>query len=291
MMAKHTPHGKGIVKWVSPQWLMDHLSDESLTILDAQPNVHDYIIRHIPTAVYFNELMIHAPVNGRPAQYVPPAAFESIARRTGIRSDRPVVVYTGKGAFKGWGDGLEQSAVAYALARFGHPDVYILDGGLEQWLVEGHPVSKAYPDVAESDFTVALQRDLFLTYEDFKAIRDQEDVILLDVRPPKPYLTQSMWPLPGHIPGAINVPWDSFYHPENPRSLKSDDEIQAIVAQKGLVPDKTIVCSCGTGRKATLVFLLLRWYLGFPKVLLYEGSFTEWSSYPDNPTVTGPNPR
>ncbi len=290
-MAKHTPHGQGIVKWVSPQWLMAHLSDDSLIILDAQPNVHDYIIQHIPTAVYFNELSVHAPVNGRPAQYVPAVAFESIARRVGIRSDKSVVVYTGKGAFKGWGDGLEQSAVAYALVRFGHPTVYILDGGLERWLAEGRPVSKAYPDVAESDFTTALQHELFLTYEDFKAVKDQEDVTLLDARPPKPFQTQAMWALPGHIPGAINVPWNSFYRPDNPRRLKSDAEIRAVVDQNNLTPDKTIICSCGTGRKATLVFMLLKWHLGFPKVLLYEGSFTEWSSYPDNPTITGPNPR
>jgi thiosulfate/3-mercaptopyruvate sulfurtransferase len=26
-------------------------------------------------------------------------------------------------------------------------------------------------------------------------------------------------------------------------------------------------------------------------VKLYEGSFTEWSAYPDNPTVVGPNPK
>ena len=30
--------------------------------------------------------------------------------------------------------------------------------------------------------------------------------------------------------------------------------------------------------------------LGLPKVWNYEGSFTEWSSYPENPTVTGPDP-
>jgi thiosulfate/3-mercaptopyruvate sulfurtransferase len=58
-----------------------------------------------------------------------------------------------------------------------------------------------------------------------------------------------------------------------------------------IVPEKTVICSCGTGREATNEFILFKWYLGFPKVKIYEGSFTEWSSYPQNPTVIGPNPR
>jgi len=288
-MEHQEPRGTGAVKWVSPQWLETCLSD-GLTILDTQPNVHDYIIQHIPGAIHFGEGQLHASVNGRPGQYVPTAAFEAVARQAGISNDRPVVVYTGKGAFKGWGDGLEQSTVAYALARFGHPEVYILDGGLEQWLAEGRHITKATPSVAETEFRTVTQTGLFLTYEEFRAIKDKPDVIVLDARPARPYQSQSMWPLPGHIPGAINVPWNSFFSPDNPRTLSPHHKIQAIADRHGLVPDKTIVCSCGTGRKATLAFLALKYDLGLPKVRLYEGSFTEWSSYPDNPTVTGATP-
>ena len=34
-----------------------------------------------------------------------------------------------------------------------------------------------------------------------------------------------------------------------------------------------IVCSCGTGREATNEFRIFRYLLGYPRVLLYEGSF------------------
>lgn len=94
-----------------------------------------------------------------------------------------------------------------------------------------------------------------------------------------------------HIPGAVNLPWASLMDEGNKRLLKPDDEIQAILESKGVRPDKTIICSCGTGREATNEFLLFKWYLGYPKVKIYEGSFTEWSLYPDNPTVTGKSPR
>jgi thiosulfate/3-mercaptopyruvate sulfurtransferase len=48
---------------------------------------------------------------------------------------------------------------------------------------------------------------------------------------------------------------------------------------------------CGTGREATIEFLLLKFYLGYPSVKVFEGSFNEWVAHPENATVTGPNPR
>jgi thiosulfate/3-mercaptopyruvate sulfurtransferase len=49
------PYGKGTVKWISTDWLLEHLQDPNLMILDTQPNVHDYILEHIPGALYLNE--------------------------------------------------------------------------------------------------------------------------------------------------------------------------------------------------------------------------------------------
>ena len=290
-MTKEYPHGDGIVKWVDTQWLMDHATDENLMILDAQPNVHDYIKAHIPGAIYMNEGLLRVPKNGLPAQYVPEAAIEAIFRRVGLEADRPIVVYTGKGLFSGWGNGLEQTMVSYTLARFGHKNVYVLDGGFEQWMQDDGSISQVFPEVTESNFGVEVQREYFVAYDAFRALKDRENVILLDARPPNVYEGQGPWIKPGHIPGAINVPWKVFMTDENPRKLRPDDEIQAILDEHEITPEKTVICSCGTGREATNEFLLFKWYLGFPKVKIYEGSFTEWSSYPENPTVTGPNPR
>lgn len=287
---KTYPYGEGIVKVVSTDWLENHL-DDGLMILDVQPNVHDYIQEHIPGAVYMNEGLLRVPRKGLPAQYVPPEVIQSLVRRVGLKADVPVVVYTGVGPFKGWGDGLEQTMMAYTLARFGHSAVYVLDGGIEKWKAEQRPLTQEYARVDESDYTAEVRSDYFLEYEAFKAMKDREDVILLDARPPGPYEGQGPWMKPGHIPGAINVPWTSFMEGDNTRLLKSDDEIRAVLDKHNITRDKTIICSCGTGREATNEFILFKWYLGFPHVKIYEGSFTEWCAYPDNPTVTGPKPR
>ena len=77
----------------------------------------------------------------------------------------------------------------------------------------------------------------------------------------------------------------------NKALLKPEDEIRKILDDCRVTPDKTIICSCGTGREATNEFLLFKFYLGYPKVRNHEGAFTEWTSYPENPTVTGRSPR
>lgn len=284
------PPGEGKVKWVSTDWLQEHIEGKNLMILDVQPNVHDYIQEHIAGAFYLNEGVLREPLKGRPAMYVPPEAIQPIFRCVGLKNDVPVVVYTGTGPYKGWGNGLEQTMMAYSLARFGHNRVYVLDGGIDKWKEEGKPLTKVFPKIEKSNFTVKVCREYFVEYGEFKAIKDREDVILLDARPPHVYEGQGPWIKPGHIPGAVNLPWASLMDDKNKKLLKPNERIESIVKEHSITRDNTIICSCGTGREATNEFILFKWYLSYPKVKIYEGSFTEWSSYPENPTVTGANP-
>ena len=290
-MKKQYPYGAGTVQWISTEWLYENLNTREMIILDVQPNIHDYIEEHIPGAVYFPEGLLRTSIEGMPAMYVPPEAIQPLFRNVGLRPMVPAVVYTGTGAAKGWGDGLEQTMMAYSLARFGHDSIYVLDGGLNKWKKEGRPLTKKFNKTKVSDFTVRVQSDFFIQYEEFKTIKDRENVLVLDARPPAVYEGQSYWIKPGHIPGAINVPWASLMDDTNKSLLKPDEEIAAILDANGVKPDKTIICTCGTGREATNEFIFFKWYLKYPNVKIYEGSFTEWTAYPENPTVTGKNPR
>lgn len=292
-MAKQYPYptGDGKVKWVSTDWLQEHLGDKGLTILDCQPDVHDYIAEHIPGAFYMSQGLLRVSEGHVPASYIPAEAMQAICRQVGLKADAPVVVYTGTGVFKGWGDGLEQTMMAYSLARFGHNSVHVLDGGLDKWKAEGKALTQEFPTLRPSDFVARAREEYPIGYQEFRAIKDRADVILLDARPAAVYEGKGPWPKPGHIPGAISLPWATLMDSANKRLLKPDAEIQAILAAAGVAPDKTIICSCGTGREATNEFILFKWYLQYPKVRIYEGSFTEWTAYPDSPTVVGKNPR
>jgi len=84
--------------------------------------------RNISRAVYLPEGLLRCTDNNLPAMYVPRLRLNRFfAERP--ETDVPAVVYTGAGAAKGWGDGLEQTMMAYSLVRFGHNLVYVLDGG------------------------------------------------------------------------------------------------------------------------------------------------------------------
>jgi thiosulfate/3-mercaptopyruvate sulfurtransferase len=283
------PGGSEKVKWASTGWLEDHLEDD-ITIIDAQPNGHDYIAEHVPGAVFLNEEFLRAAKRGLIGQFMCLKAVEPYYQRVGVRNGRPVVVYTGKGAVKGFGDGLEQTMMAYGLTRYGHNHVYILNGGMEKWKAENRPLTQDFPKLETGNFKGEV-RDYFIPYEEFKATKDRDDVVLLDARPPAVYEGKGPWRKGGHIPGAINLPWASLMSPDNTRLLKPDEEIMTKVEAAGATKDKLIICSCGTGREATNEFNLFKWYLGYPRVKIHEGAFTEWTSYPENPTVLGKNPR
>jgi len=265
--AEEYPLGQGELRWTCTEWLEENL-DGDFVLLDCQPNIHDYIQEHIPGAVYFNPELLRVPKGGIPGKYIPSEAAGKLFRRVGVRNNEPVIVYTGTGPFKGWGDGLEQTMIAYSLLRFGAKDVWLLDGGIDSWKHEGRALDQAFPEVEKSECEVDVQEDFYLSYEQFKQVKNDEGVILLDARPADVYQGQGPWSKPGHIPGAV----------------------KAILDEHGITRDHRVICSCGTGREATAEFTIFKYLLGFANVKIYEGSFTEWCHY-DEPTVTGPDPR
>lgn len=292
MMSYPYPPGEGRVRWVSPGWLMDHLGE--VMVLDVQPNVHDYIMGHIPGAIYLNEGLFRSSQNSLPAVYVSQDAIRPILSSCGLEPDRAVVVYSGAGRYSrctaGIGDGLEQTMAAYSLVRFGHNRVYILDGGIEGWRVAGGGLTKEIPRWGRSGFDPQLRSEYFVEYDEFVRMKDRDDVVVLDARPHDSYRDGGLWIKRGHIPGALNLPWRSLMAEENPRLMRSREELLRITGW--IDPHgKTIIVYCGTGREATCEFLILKFYLGYERVRIYEGSFTEWASHPENPTVMGESPR
>ncbi len=285
------PHlmGNKKVKWVDTEWLEDNL-DSNILIFDVQPDVHDYIKEHIYNAFYFNEWFLREMQRNDPTRYIPPEAIQLLFGKLGIINDKPILFYTGKGSYSKKGDGWGQTMAAYSLVKFGHENVYILDGGIDKWKNEERGLTKVFPTVEESEFEVNVQKEYHIEYDEFKDIKDNNDVVVLDARPFKYYAGPSLWSKEGHIPGAKSLQAAALMNPKNRQLLKPKDEIKSLIQEREATPDKTVICYCGTGREATNLFLVFKWYLDYPDVRLYEGSITEWVQMDDNPTVTGPSP-
>ncbi len=276
------------ISWIDASWLKSHL--EEVTILDVQPDIHDYIMEHIPGAVYFNENHLRFFHHKLPSHYIPAQCLQQFLQSAGLQKDKTAVIYGSHGRFSKKGDGLEQSMMAYTLARFGHPDILVLNGGLKSWIDAGYPLTKEYPTISVSEYNLSLNSDLFFNYNQFIEIKDSPDTALIDVRPRSVYQGSGLWEKSGHIPGAKNLPWRLLMDPDNPYLLRSKPTISELAISRGASPDKNVILYCGTGREATSAFLVFKYFLNYPHVKLYEGSFTEWVSYPQNPTVTGPKP-
>jgi len=287
--------GAVAVRWISPAWLDDHRDTSLPVIVDCRQNSHAYFTNHIPGAVWLSDALLRVHTGLVPVRWLGPEPAQILLSHIGISRDEPVVVYSSGGPKSPTGlctgDGLEQYFVAYSLARYGCRQVLVLDGGLERWRAEGRPLSHAFGSTTPSGFTADVQESFLIGYNTVVQRKDSPGVILLDTRPLAWYEGQGPWSRPGHIPGAVNLPAAMLLNPDNLTLLKPVGEIQEILARAGIVPEKTIICSCGTGRIATLVFLILKFLLGYPDVLMFEGGFTEWISHPDNPVVTGKNPR
>jgi thiosulfate/3-mercaptopyruvate sulfurtransferase len=169
--------------------------------------------------------------------------------------------------------------------------VFHLNGGLDRWITEHRPVGRESGITRLSPFRAGVRTEFLVSCGECARMKEEPGVVLLDTRPPHWYEGQGPWVRPGHITGAVNLPSQHLLSPGNPAELLPEDDIRKVLAFHDVMPEKTVICSCGTGRTATVVFLVLKWYLGYPDVVMYEGGFTEWSLDPDNPVVSGKSVR
>lgn len=274
----------GTVQFVPPTWIAENANDSSLRILDVRVNPFDYFTGHIPNSVHIADNTFRGPNGVLPVQYWRSDKLRSLFSQAGVNDDSKVLIYSdGR-------DVLGATMVAYLLERTGHSNVAILDGGFAGYKAAGLPVSKEFPSYPLGRFTVRDQPNVRVTLAQVRRLIGQPGVTFIDPRPPELFSgQQQVWARNGHIPGAKNIPWPSFTAGEtNFHQLKSLDEIRQLLASRNITPENDIIVTCSTGREATLQYHVLKHLLGYPKVRVYEGSWTEYSSNPDLPVETGP---
>lgn len=271
------------VQVVQPAWVAEHANDPNLRILDVRINPFDYFTAHIPNAVHIADNTFRGPNGALPVQYWEVEKLRSLFTQAGITDNSKVLIYSdGR-------DVLGATMVAYLLERSGHADVAILDGGFTGYKASQLPVTKAFPNYRPSSFTVRDDPTVRVTLDQVKQAIGQPNIVFIDPRPPELFAgEQDVWIRNGHIPGAKNIPWVSFTVGEaNFHQLKPLDEIQQILAARGITPENDIIVTCSTGREATLQYHVLKHLLGYPNVRVYEGSWTEYSAQLDLPIETG----
>ena len=86
----------------------------------------------------------------------------------------------------------------------------------------------------------------------------------------------------GHVKSAKNVPYDQISDDHD--TIKSNAALQALFTKAGVKPGDTVIGYCHIGQQATAMLFAAR-LLGHP-VLLYDGSFQDWSRHTEYPVET-----
>ena len=165
------------------------------------------------------------------------------------------------------------------LRWIGFDNAAVLDGGLDAWMAERHPLSTAPANRPAKQLTpnvrpelIADRNEVFAAIED--GLVDDGAVCIIDTLGASSYDAQ-------HIPGTLSFNATDLVD-ESGRYLPHD-KLAAI--HNGNRNARTITY-CGGGVAASSnAFIMAR--LGYTDVAVYMASMQEWAADPANPLVDG----
>lgn len=270
--------------FVTCQWLLDRLGDESIIIADCRYDLKDhglglkeYREEHIPGAHYLNmEGVLAGEVKMHGGRHPVPdvSSFTHTMNSIGLDSDKTVIAYDrdGSGAARLW----------WLLNYFGHAKVRVLNGGFSLWKELDFPVSQAMPEKKKGNFVPGRNGYILMDSTNLKNI--DRNTRIIDSRARERYegIVEPIDKKAGHIPGAINIPYTDVI--ERGGLFKSSEELEKIFAEAGEDP----VLYCGSGVTSCVNFIAMYSIGRNPR--LYAGSWSDWISYEENEVAVGEKP-
>jgi thiosulfate/3-mercaptopyruvate sulfurtransferase len=166
-----------------------------------------------------------------------------------------------------------------------------MNGSRKKWFDEDRPLSTDIPSYPRGAYKASNPNKnirAFMWYIQ-KAIGSL-DKILIDVRSNDEFNGITLAPseysseygqIGGHIPGAINVPWNLMVNEDG--TFKPVEDLKKIYESLSITPEKEIITYCGIGERASFTWFVLKYLLGYPNVKSYDGSWLEWGNTIGNP--------
>ena len=278
---------------VSSATLAQHLDDSDWIVLDCQHDLMqpalgraEYVRGHIPGAQFISiDHDLAGAKNGANGRHpLPsPVALEALFGHLGIAAGRQVVVYDGtQGNYAGraW----------WSLRWLGHDAVAVLDGGLTTWIAEGRATTATVPPPHPTRFVSRIRTDVQRDADYVVANLDGASMKIIDARVRERFIgaQETVDPVAGHIPGAVNRFWKDNLAADG--RFKSAAELRAEFDRLlGETPAAQVVHQCGSGVSACHNLIAME-IAGLPGARLYPGSWSEWCADPARPVATGPTP-
>jgi thiosulfate/3-mercaptopyruvate sulfurtransferase len=281
-VAVATPAAAQTPRLISSDSLAVRLEQGPVAVVDVRQSWVSYLQGHLPGAAWLNVETLRAQQGELPFQLLPAAHYAELFRRLGLSPSRPVVVYSS-------GDQMDIDATfaAWLLASAGATEVLLLDGGFAKWEVEGRAVTQRYPraTVPRERFRPGAFHPSVASLADVIAAVGGSGALLVDARPGEQYSGSAGAQLRrGHIPGARSHPWkDDLEKPDLVVVWKSVEQLRAAYVAQGITADRDIILYCNSSTEASHVFFALKYLLGYPRVRVFTGAWSQWSEREDLP--------
>ena len=277
---------------VTTAWLAQHLHDPNLVLLHVGAD-GEYKAMHIPGARFADMDDVSVSEHTAEGLMLEMPTAESLRERLqklGISNDSRIVVYYGSD----WVSPSTRIVFTLDYAGLGG-QTSLLDGGMPAWVREGGKVTDRLPTPRTGTLSPLHIKPIVVNAAYVKQHIGRRGVSIVDGRDASFYdgvqrgSAHGGEQRAGHIASAKSVPFTQVTLDN--LLLKSPNELRELFTKAGVQAGDTIVGYCHVGQQATAMLFAAR-SLGHP-VLLYDGSYQEWSrltpvdSYP----VENPSPR
>lgn len=277
---------------VDVAWVEAHLTEPNVRIIDVSQSILSYEAGHIPGAVFL-DWRKDIPDLTKPERFVvgPPKQIEQALSKLGVNKDTTIILY----------DNFKNSLavkVYQELKYYGHENVAILNGGIDAWKNAGKSMATDIVTVKPTEYKITkTDSKMIVDINYVKANLNKPNFVPIDARgqgmyngsvPGKTFHAQQEYAKRGHIPGAINVFWQTNLNADG--TLKSVESLKEMYEALGITKDKEIVTYCNEGIFAAFDWFVLHELLGYENVAVYEGSMIEWSNDPTTTTMIGNEP-
>ncbi|MCB1690471.1 MAG: sulfurtransferase [Halioglobus sp.] len=245
--------------------------DCRFSLADPEAGRESYEREHVPGAHYLDlnrDLAGPLGEHGGRHPLPDPAVFAATLARFGVGADSDVVAY-------------DDSRLAFAarlwwlMRALGYRPPRLLNGGYEGFLKAGGQPETGVPPVQSRE---PMPVGDYAGYCDIDGLRDLQagGALLVDSREPRRYegLEEPIDPVAGHIPGAINRPWQGVTTADS--NVLGTAELQSHWGDALDAGQLVVYCGSGVTACVNLFSLALS---GREDATLYAGSWSDWCSY------------
>ncbi|MDP4601075.1 MAG: sulfurtransferase [Polaribacter sp.] len=261
---------------VSVDWLLEHLENESLLILDATiPKVGSKKIEileeksQIKKAHFFDLKDFSDAEAPLPNTMLTGEKFQQKAKQFGINNNHCIVVYDDLGIYS-------SPRVWWMFQLMGFENIAVLDGGFPEWKAKKYPIEKfSHKTLSKGNFTANYHFEKITFMTDVLANVSSKKYLVLDARSEGRFFGTEPEPRKevrgGHIPNSKSLPHTDIL---DGTKMKPTDELKMIFETKN-PENKPLIFSCGSGITASILALGAT-IAGIKNHSVYDGSWTEW---------------